>query len=237
MPSAASAFALGLLHGPAELLPVSSSAHVALALRALGEPPSKELEVALHAGTLLALGPVRPSAFLAAATIPPAVAGALLERPIERRLGGPRTVAAGLVAGGITMALADRRPETHAKVSSRDGWLFGVAQAAALWPGVSRLGATMTVARALRLGREEARAVSIRAGIPVLAGATALKGARVATERADARPLVAGLLGSFLSTAVLKRRVRPGRLWPFALYRAALAGTVLAVFRDADDRA
>src|SRR5436189_74126 len=86
MPSAASAFALGLLHGPAELLPISSSAHV------------------------------------------------------------------------------------------------GLAQAAALWPGVSRLGATLTAGRALGLDREEARHEALRSGIPVLAGATALKGARLAAR-------------------------------------------------------
>src|SRR4051812_14888336 len=144
MPSPASALALGLLHGPAELLPVSSSAHAALALRALGEEPSKELEVALHAGTLLALGPVRPSLFVLAATLPPAAAAALLEEPIEQRLGGPRTVAAGLVVGGIAMAVADRRQGRRTQTRASEGWWYGLAQAAALWPGVSRLGATLT---------------------------------------------------------------------------------------------
>ena len=87
----ARAFALGLLHGPAELLPVSSSAHAGLLLQDLEPERRKELEVALHAGTLAVLGLPRPRAWLVAATLPPALAGFLLERPIEQRLGTPRT--------------------------------------------------------------------------------------------------------------------------------------------------
>ena len=228
MPSAAESFLLGLLHGPAELLPVSSSAHAALALRARGLEPSKELEVALHAGTLLAIGPVRPSRLLAAATLPPALAGVLLERPIERRLGGPRTVAAGLVAGGIAMALADRREGTRTSLRAAEGWWLGLAQATALWPGVSRLGATLTAARLLRLDREAAYATAMDASVPVVAGAVALKGVRVVTEGHDARPLAAAAAGSFLSARLARRFVRAPRLWPFAVYRAALACTVLS---------
>ncbi|HEX2087051.1 MAG TPA: hypothetical protein VHF89_15330, partial [Solirubrobacteraceae bacterium] len=101
------ALALGLLHGPAELLPVSSSAHAALLLQDLEPDARKEAEVALHAGTLLALGPPRPRPWLALATAPPALAGLVLERPIERRLGTRRSIAIGLVAGAAAMVAAD----------------------------------------------------------------------------------------------------------------------------------
>src|SRR5947209_6316402 len=99
---------LGLLHGPVEVLPVSSSAHVAAVPWLLGweiagwdEAARKELAVALHAGTALGLLLTRPALpgvrpmVLAAALAPPAAAGALLERPIEARLDGPRTLALG----------------------------------------------------------------------------------------------------------------------------------------------
>src|SRR5688572_2818834 len=102
------AVALGLLHGPAELLPVSSSAHAALLLADVAPERRKEIEVALHAGTLLALGPPAPAPWLLVSTAVPALAGLAFERPIEQRLGTPATIAAGLVAGGVAMALADR---------------------------------------------------------------------------------------------------------------------------------
>src|SRR5262245_57803243 len=109
----AEAVALGLIQGPAELLPVSSSAHVGLLLDRWGVTGAarKEMEVALHAGSALALavGAPRPRwALLAAATAAPALAGLALERPIEERLGTPRSIAAGLVAGSVAMVLADR---------------------------------------------------------------------------------------------------------------------------------
>src|SRR5690349_21580229 len=105
--AAAEAALLGLLHGPAELLPVSSSGHVAALPWLLGWEVAewdgerrKELEVALHAGTAAALLVVlraeitatvarldrRRATVLAAALAPPAVAGLTLERRIEARL-------------------------------------------------------------------------------------------------------------------------------------------------------
>ena len=112
----ADAVVAGLVQGPAELLPVSSSAHVGLLLRRCGVEGAerKEAEVALHAGTAVALALLDRRrlrwGLLIAATAPPALAGLALERPIETRLGGPRSIAAGLLAGSAAMVLADRTP-------------------------------------------------------------------------------------------------------------------------------
>jgi undecaprenyl-diphosphatase len=218
-------FAVALLHGPAELLPISSSAHVGLLLRDLGPEERKELEVAVHAGTLAALGPQRPEPWLIAATIPAAIAGALLERRIERL--GPRTTAAGLVGGGVAMAMADTRGEHARAMSVRDGALIGIAQALALVPGVSRHGAVLTALRALGYPRADAHRLSRDASRPVLAGAVALKGWRVLRRRAPLAPLAVAAAGSFLSTRAALKVVGAPPLWPFALYRAALAASVL----------
>jgi undecaprenyl-diphosphatase len=251
------AFALGLLHGPAELLPVSSSAHAALLLQDVAPERRKEVEVALHAGTLLALGPPRggrDSIWLAVATAPPALAGFLLEGPIERRLGTPRTVAAGLVAGGLAMALADRTPSDSLRrdPSVADALALGLAQAAALVPGVSRHGAALTALRLRGFSRARAHALSREASKPVLGGAAALKAIRFASRarghgaplgggapyggpsplREEGIPLALAVAASALSTR-LAARALAGRgvsapLWPFAVYRAALAAAVLA---------
>jgi undecaprenyl-diphosphatase len=121
---------LGALHGPAELLPISSSGHVALVPWLAGWPeasasPSlrKSLEVALHTGTAAALllslrGEVRTAArqldarrvaVLAGSLLPPAIVGTRFGPAIERRLGTPTTIAAGLIVGSVAMALADAR--------------------------------------------------------------------------------------------------------------------------------
>ena len=124
----AQALALGLLHGPTELLPVSSSAHTTLVPWLLGWPYAeldpelrKAFEVALHAGTAAALilalrDDVREAlteldrrrvGLIAGSFLPPAIVSKTLERPIERRLGAPAPIAAGLLAGSAAMAIAD----------------------------------------------------------------------------------------------------------------------------------
>ena len=124
------AVALGLLHGPAELLPISSSAHVVLVPWLLDWPYAelddelrKAFEVALHTGTVAALLvglrdevgealrelDARGLRLLALSTLPPALAGLAFERVISRRLGSPAFVATGLAAGGVIMAIADAR--------------------------------------------------------------------------------------------------------------------------------
>ncbi len=246
MPRADETVALGLLQGPAELLPVSSSAHVGLLpwmLRwdhaSLPGAERKEVEVALHAGTALALlDRSRPRlALLAAASAPPAIAGLLLERPIEARLGTPPSIAAGLVAGGVAMALADRRPgrRTAAEATAADGAWLGAAQALALIPGVSRSGAVLTAARARGFGRGEAAALARETALPVLAGAAALKAVRLVRRRPPAttvRALAAGALAAAVSTRAARRLERaeiPLAAW--AAYRTALAMAILVASR------
>jgi undecaprenyl-diphosphatase len=184
---------------------------------------------------------MRP-ALLAAAFVPPAVAGLTLERRIEERLGTPVTLAAGLLAGGAALVLADRTPATRsaAGVQIADGVVLGFAQAAALVPGVSRNGATLAAARARGFGRPDASRLSWEVALPVLLGANALKAVRVA-QAASARPdpiapriapLALGAGAALASTLATARAIgieRHSPLWPWAVWRAALAGAILAV--------
>lgn len=246
------ALALGLLHGPAELVPVSSSGHAAALpwlwrweVAGWDGARRKELEVALHAGSagalLLVARPARlRPMLLAAAFLPPAVAGLALERRIEERLGTPATLAAGLLAGGAALVLADRSPEVRSAEDARvaDGIALGLAQAAALIPGVSRNGATLAAARARKFGRPQASQLSWEVALPVLLGATALKGVRVAQagavtgSAARVRPLALAAGAAFASTHATARAIgieRRSPLWPWAVWRAGLAGAILVV--------
>jgi undecaprenyl-diphosphatase len=228
------AVALGLLQGPAELLPISSSAHVGLALDRLGVAGAerKEFEVALHAGSALALIQRRRLrwGFLIAATAPPALAGLAFERIIEERLGTPRSIAAGLVAGSVAMVVADRTPPRRRDSDWVDGAWLGAAQALALIPGVSRSGATRAAARVRGFDREAAAELSREVALPVLAGATALKGARLIARRPgrdSVARLALGAAAAALSTAATLR-VRESALKPWAVYRVALAALIVA---------
>ncbi|HEV7804581.1 MAG TPA: undecaprenyl-diphosphate phosphatase [Solirubrobacteraceae bacterium] len=221
------AVALGLLHGPAELLPISSSGHVALVPWLLGWPYAelddelrKAFEVALHAGTVAALlvglrGEVAGAAraldgrglrVLALSALPPAIAGLALERTIERRLGSPGCVAGGLVAGSVAMAVADARgrgTRRRADAGDGDGLALGLAQACALLPGVSRNGATLTAARARGFTHADASVLSRHVALPVIAGATGLKALRLLRMGLPAgarHGFAAGIGASFAAT-------------------------------------
>jgi undecaprenyl-diphosphatase len=135
------------------------------------------------------------------------------------------------------MVWADTRPDARglADFGPRDGLVLGLAQALALLPGVSRNGATLTAARARGFAREDAQALSWRAGLPVIAGAAGLKASRLIQRGAPpgaAPALAVGTGAAFLSTLASAPLIRPGRrgraLWPFALYRAGLALAAVA---------
>ena len=255
------AIALGLVQGPAELLPVSSSAHIVLLpwlagwdWEAIDPEVRKSFEVALHAGAAAALligqreliaeelraFDLRGATVLALSFLPAAIVGYKLERPIERHLGGPRATAIGLLVGAAAMVAADARPQLRGRgeAGATDGLVLGVAQAGALAPGVSRNGITLAAARWRRFSRDQANLLSRTIALPIIVGATALKGVRLGrrgTSPSLRRSMALGVTASFASTLASQRLIelveRDRALWPYAAYRAALATAVLAKLR------
>jgi undecaprenyl-diphosphatase len=252
------AVALGAVQGPTELLPVSSSAHLSLVpwladwdWDELDPELRKSFEVALHVGAAAALVvgqraviaeelrsfDSRKAEVLALSSLPGVAIGLTLERLIERHLGGPLPTALGLIAGAAAMALADRRPQSRVRdrATAADGFALGLAQATALAPGVSRNGATLTVARWRGFTRAHANMLSRTVALPVIVAAATLKGARLRKRGLPSgqRPaFAAGTATSFASTLASQELIRlvendNARLWPFAAYRFALAGLVL----------
>ncbi|MGV1048952.1 MAG: undecaprenyl-diphosphate phosphatase, partial [Solirubrobacterales bacterium] len=117
---------------------------------------------------------------------------------------------------------------------------LGIAQAAALAPGVSRNGITLAAARWRRFSRGQANLLSRTIALPIIVGATALKGARLArrgTTPELRRSLALGVASSFASTLASQRLIalveRDRALWPYAAYRTALAVIVLRKLNSA----
>jgi undecaprenyl-diphosphatase len=255
------ALALGVVQGPTELLPVSSSAHIVLIPWLAGwdwdelDPEvRKSFEVALHTGAAAALligqrqrileelrsFDARRALVLTLSFLPAAVVGYTLERPIEQRLGGPKATAIGLLAGAAAMLAGDTRPQLRGRgdANPADGLVLGVAQATALAPGVSRNGITLAAARWRGFSRDQANLLSRTIALPIIVGATALKGIRLRRRGASPslrRSMAIGVVASFASTLASQRLIRlverDGALWPYAAYRAALAGAVLVKLR------
>lgn len=238
---------LGLVQGLTEFLPVSSSAHLVFARVLLGvDPPGTVLEGALHLATLLAVlvcfrGEIRRlikgvlrgereslryAVFLIVGTIPVAITGLLFRAQVERAFVAVRMAGALLLVTGTLLFAADRalRWRKGRAVSLPAALAVGVAQAAALFPGISRSGATISVGIFLGLDAAEAARFSFLLAVPAIAGAGLYS--LVSVPGWATRDEVLGIaLGSvvafvsgFLAIKFLLALLLRGRLLPFGLY-------------------
>src|SRR5262245_65027852 len=138
-------------------------------------------------GTLAGLSSGRPFAGpegrllgqLALGSIPGGLAGLLLDKWAESVFRSPALVAGTLAGMGLVLFAADRRATGSrgevASISSRDALLIGLAQAAAIVPGVSRSGATISMGLLLGYRREEAARFSFLLATPITFGAALFK--------------------------------------------------------------
>jgi undecaprenyl-diphosphatase len=257
------AIVLGLVQGLGEFLPISSSGHLIVVPWLLGwEDHGLAFDVALHLGTLGAVvaafagdwwrliasalrGLLRGKPFdepeartlwlIALASVPGAVAGLLLDRWAESTFRSPLLVALTMAALGSVLFLADKRAAggTAGAVGLRDAALIGLSQAAAIVPGVSRSGATISMALFLGYAREEAARFSFLLATPITLGAALVKVPKLLHDTGDKGPLLAGLataaITGFLAIRILLVFVRRHDYRPFVYYRWAFALLILAV--------
>lgn len=224
------AILLGLLQGFSELLPISSSAHLALAPYFLNfRDPGLAFDVALHFGTLIALFwyfrrewyEMTRSAFqimrtrkietvherhvvyLAIATIPGGIGGLLLNDLAETTFRSPVLIATTLAVMGVVLWAVDKysvRTRDIEEVTLKDALLVGCAQVLALIPGVSRSGATITAGRALKLDRPSAARFSFLMSMPITLAAVILKLPEAIHTQGLSAPLIAGVVTAAISS-------------------------------------
>jgi undecaprenyl-diphosphatase len=107
--------------------------------------------------------------------------------------------------------------------------LMGVAQAAALAPGISRSGSTIAVGMVAGLDRPSAARLSFLLAVPISVAALvrSLPELNRLVRRTGIAPLAAGIVASFLTgllgIQLMRRLLGAGGLWPFVLYRCVLA--------------
>jgi undecaprenyl-diphosphatase len=230
---------------------------------------NQTFDVALHLGTLVAVvayfwrdlgrliaawvrsvhrrsivtGDERLAWFIAVATIPAAFVGAVGENFIAGRLGEPWQIAILLAVFGVVLWVADRRPARRPMetLTIRDAVLIGTAQAAALAPGVSRSGITISAGRFLGLDRDAAARMSFLLLVPTTLGAILWKGTTDVLfgdlPAGWEGPFVVGVLAAaasgFVAIVFLLGFVRRYTYAPFVVYRLIVAAIVLLVIATA----
>jgi undecaprenyl-diphosphatase len=223
----------------------------------LGAGLDMAFDVACHVGTLLAVvmffwrdlvamaaalpdalrlrpsGDGRRVQLIVIGTIPVVIVGAFLATWIENSMRTPAIAAAMLLAGAIVFLVVERlgpRTRDESSLAAPDVLAIGVAQSAALVPGVSRSGATIATGMALGLTRESAARFTFLLSIPaVLAAAAkdALDLRHHSLSSADRAFFAVGLVVSaivgYATIAFFLRYLTRHRLDVFAWYRIALA--------------
>lgn len=265
------AIILALVQALTEFLPVSSTAHLILFPWLLNWPdPGLAFDVALHAGTLLAvvlyffkdwlsllicgLGGKYPANapaeevgqhrrmfwYMMVGTIPAAILGKLFHHQIEDTLRTPMIVGISLVVIALLMWVADSLSGLTRKLE-QSSWVdaigIGMAQAIALWPGVSRSGITITAGLFRKFTREAATRFSFLLSAPVIAGAVASElpklvkmhkagGLELPLSTLLISVLISGVAGYFV-IAFFIRYLQTRTLKPFVIYRLLFGILVL----------
>ena len=226
------ALILGIVQGFTELLPISSSAHLALTPWLLGWPDhGLAFDVALHLGTLIAIvayfqdewrrlfsaavsllrkrraetDEEKRVVFLVIATIPAGLAGLLLEDAAETIFRSPALIATNLIVLGVLLWAVDRfmsRERGMESMGWKDAMAIGLAQCLALVPGVSRSGSTITAGRALKLTRESAAVFSFLLSMPITLAAIVFKLPDAVREAESLAPMAVGVVAAAVSAWV-----------------------------------
>lgn len=254
------AIILGLVQGLTEFIPISSSGHLVLLHDALNiQQQALSFDVALHFGTLLALiiyfykdiwqlvlgifgknDKQKLAWLIVLATIPAVITGVLLENAAETKFRSTNLVAINLAVVAVIMLVAEWYARSYEKkrkldqLKTSDAAAIGLAQAAAIIPGVSRSGSTITTGLFLGLDRVAATRFSFLLGIPITAGAVAkvLSNGETLQYISDETSIfIIGIFTAFIAglfaIQFLLKYLAKHTLAIFAYYRLALAAVVL----------
>jgi undecaprenyl-diphosphatase len=250
--SALHALILGIVEGLTEFLPVSSTAHMILAARAMGMADSdflKSFEIIIQLGAILAvvalywrkLLDIKLLTKLAIAFLPTAVVGFTVYGVIkEHLLGNVPVVLGALVLGGIILIFFDRRrvPDTETnfdEIDMKRALAIGAFQAIAVVPGVSRSAATIVGGSLMGVGRRTIVEFSFLLAIPTMAAATLLDILKSGSALAgNGVPLAIGFVVAFITAIVAIKFflaiIRKHAFSVFGIYRIVLAVAFYLVF-------
>jgi undecaprenyl-diphosphatase len=238
---------LGIVQGLTEFIPVSSSGHFVLISSVLNlTEPSLAFNVALHFGTLLALLVYFRSdliellslrkkssrqllVLIILATLPAALIGYLFNQFFEETFSQPIPAAFFLIVTAFLLWLAEKHyqpQQTLTVMKWLDALIIGLFQALAIFPGISRSGATISAGLFRKLGREDATRFAFLMGIPIIFGAFVFEVIEVQFFTHNWPQTLIGLLSAFFSGYIaigfLLKYVKERSLRPFAFYCLAV---------------
>ena len=174
-------------------------------------------------------------------SLPIVVLGYFGRNVIENDLRSLWLIATVMIIFGIILGIADRfgsSQKTLATLTNKHGLYYGLAQAMALIPGVSRSGATIAMGRVLGYSRESALRYSFLLAIPAVFGSGFYQLGQALSDNQNSSPfsisqtLIATVIAfvvGYIVIAWLIKFVMKRSFMPFIIYRIALGSTLLVL--------
>jgi len=172
----------------------------------------------------------RLGVFILVTLIPTGIVYVLFREPLEQAFGSPRFTCAMLLVTGVLLLLTLLRPNPEGSLSPLKSFVVGLGQSAAMIPGISRSGATICTALYQNVEPERAANFSFLMLLPVVLGATLIKGVELAEQGLTTAwmPLTLGTVAAYGSGIaaiyVVLDFVRRGNLQYFAYYCFVVGG-------------
>lgn len=171
-------------------------------------------------------------------SVPVVVIGLIFKDLIENQLRSLWVIAFTLIVFGILLGVADRfgkRVKSIDVLTTRDGLLFGLGQALAVIPGVSRSGGTISVGLALGYSRQAAARYSFLLAVPAVVASGLYQFAKTYQELNQSM-LMATVVATVVSFAVgfsvivgLLRYLERGSFMPFVIWRVVVGVALLVL--------
>lgn len=171
-------------------------------------------------------------------SLPVVVIGLVFQDLIENQLRSLWVIGVTLIMFGLLLGAADRygkRKKGIDSLTTRDGPLFGMGQALAVIPGVSRSGGTISVGLMMGYSRQAAARYSFLLAIPAVIASGFYQFAKTYQDLATA-DLAATAVATLVSfgvgysvIVVLLKYLNRGSFLPFVIWRVALGSTLLVL--------
>ena len=245
---------LAVIQGLTEWLPVSSSGHLVIAQQFLGLEPPLIFNLMLHIGTLivvlmsfrkdllnilkaLAKGDLRSDQgklafFIIIGSLPIAIVGVLFRDGIELLFSNLLVVGVALLVSAGVLFFSEKR-KGNKKMGALDSILIGMAQSAALIPGVSRSGLTVSTGLLNEIDKQTVFRYSFLLSIPAILGATVFEIRDIATVNIELPSIVVGtglsMIIGYVSLKMLHRIIVSEKFHLFAYY-CTIVGAAIIIY-------
>jgi undecaprenyl-diphosphatase len=248
---------LGLIQGLAEWLPISSTAHLKITEHYLGLTTTPLFNLILHLGTLIVVvfyfrtevrnilsalahadfkseyGKLIP--LIIAATIPTAIIGLLYVKYLEDTLGQILIIGITFIIGATLVYTSKLGKEHTDTITYPIAILMGIAQGLAIFPGLSRSGATISIALLIGLKREKAFKFSFLLSIPAILGDTLVEGykdrGQIALSGISSTDLVVGvviaMIVGYIAIRIVSKVIATKKFHYFAFYTWLLGAALI----------